>query len=188
MTTRPKTERERRREELAAFITRMEGMIVDRDGCWTWKGATVKQQGVTPVMRWNGKTVMVRRKLYELKHGELAAGMRASYTCSNPACVHPNHIKAFTLSDLRRRDAETRNYLDPVWRTKQQKAKLRLPEETVAAIRGSNDPIKPLAKKLGVSQYAVWSIRNNWVRRDFMSVTGGLGGRVRNKQQEGVRK
>jgi hypothetical protein len=88
---------------------------------------------------------------------------------------------------LRLRDAERRNYLDPIFRTKQQKAKLRLDDETVAAIRESDEPIRPLSRRLGVSQYAVWSIRSGAVRRDFMSVTGGLGGRVRNKQ-EGVGK
>lgn len=65
--------------------------------CWLWTGARV---GVTPVIKFEGKTTSVRRVLYTVKHGRMSPGWRCSDSpCLHQTCVNPNHGKLTSVNN-----------------------------------------------------------------------------------------
>ncbi len=63
----------------------------DATECWAWLGGR-SGKGV-PVMYEAGKTVPVRRLLWQMHHGALPEGRATSTTCSNVGCVNPSHLE-----------------------------------------------------------------------------------------------
>jgi hypothetical protein len=61
------------------------------DDCWLWSGAC--GQGGHPVSSVKQKTVIPRRVIWELAHGEfLPKTRRVGTTCKNPRCLNPAHL------------------------------------------------------------------------------------------------
>lgn len=60
--------------------------------CWLWTGCTVSKTRPDPVIKFNSKTIRVRRVLYEESHGPLGKRYLRS-TCGHPRCVNPAHTE-----------------------------------------------------------------------------------------------
>jgi len=147
-------------DDFSAFVLQMQGLCKERDGHWEWIGSTTKK-GATPVMNWRGKPVTVRRTLLRLKGIDLT-GKLATYSCTNPSCVNPNHITTATYSQLRLRDAKNRPR-DALWRANISKTvranRGKLTDQMIAEIRIADAPQRQIAARYGIAQATVSAIR-----------------------------
>lgn len=74
-------------ERLMAKVSR------DESGCWLWTGATMKSgYGVINRGRSEG-TALVHRVSYELRVGEIPAGLQLDHLCRVRNCVNPAHLE-----------------------------------------------------------------------------------------------
>ena len=88
--------------------------INEQTDCWEWN-STRTNDGY-PTISYRGKTVLVHRKMYELRWGDIPADYEVDHTCHNPPCICPNHLEAVPvhinrarrLTDLARRDDRLR--------------------------------------------------------------------------------
>jgi len=88
--------------------------INEQTECWEWNGT--RTNGGYPTISYQGKTVLVHRKMYELRWGDIPEGYEVDHTCHNPPCICPSHLRAVPvqinrarrLADLARRDDRLR--------------------------------------------------------------------------------
>jgi hypothetical protein len=66
------------------------------EGCWPWLGAKGGKGMLTTTLR--GKSLNVRRVIWEAIHGPVPAGMTVGITCDHRGCANPIH---FTLIHFR---------------------------------------------------------------------------------------
>lgn len=72
--------------------TRFDRQVRKEGGHWIWTGAVVNNN-TRPIMYYKGRTVSVRRAVYEeLLEGEVLDGDRFTHICEEQLCVHPDHI------------------------------------------------------------------------------------------------
>ena len=60
--------------------------------CWVWTGYTVNKTRLDPIIKFNRKSIRVRRVLYEDAHGDIGKKYLRSI-CGNPKCVNPAHAE-----------------------------------------------------------------------------------------------
>lgn len=63
--------------------------------CWLWAGA-VNRHGY-PQRKWDGKTHMIHRVVYENEVGEIPEGLTLDHLCRVTTCINPSHMEAVTL-------------------------------------------------------------------------------------------
>src|SRR5262249_20598076 len=66
--------------------------INEQTDCWEWNG-TRTNDGY-PTISYQGTTVLVHRKMYEVHNGTIPEGYEVHHTCHNPPCMCPNHLEA----------------------------------------------------------------------------------------------
>lgn len=64
---------------------------VDERGCWIWSGA-IHSTGYGQI-KWNGKSTVAHRVVYELVKGEIPQGLFLDHLCSVKLCVNPDHLE-----------------------------------------------------------------------------------------------
>ena len=156
---------------------------IDPDtGCWHW-GLSLNE-GAPSLHAYHpvtGKTIKMRgrRAALLLSAGcDLPAGHRAFAvdSCKSPDCVNPAHSRSGTRrqfglwlsrsgihKNLDTKYAAARK----AWDTRGRK----ISPEMVAEIRSSADSVMKVAKRLGLSQYAVWSVRAGKSHRHIATVS-----------------
>lgn len=74
---------------------RFYGWTVTRNGCWEFLGPrNAKGYGR---LRFQGKKVLVHRKMYELFSGrEIPEYLITLHSCDNPPCINPDHLRPGT--------------------------------------------------------------------------------------------
>ena len=152
------------------LIERIKAHVVDKEGCWEWRGAIHQKVNPVPVMSWKGSTNKVRRFL-AIELGVAFEGGVATCKCGNPLCVKPAHIEVITRSELQRRlSARMLHQLQTARRAKiseAKRAKAKLTAEMVQEIRTSTESQAALARRFGVSQATVSEIRRGLTWRDY---------------------
>ena len=135
---------------------------------WQWHGC---MQGAVPMMKHDGKVANVRR-LVLIERGVPMKGYIATYTCSNPACVNPEHTGRSTRTQMNRRNMAEMSCATNTLRVKRiaeikrlTNAKLSL--DDVRQIRASDDTQRNLAARLGVTQTTVGRIRRGEMWKTF---------------------
>lgn len=85
-------------EEQAQFWARVD-KSGGPDACWEWQGARNRQgYGIASVR--GVRASSSHRIAYILEHGSIAAGMLIRhYTCDNPPCCNPSHLREGTSAD-----------------------------------------------------------------------------------------
>ncbi len=130
------------------------------DPCWLWRS----KQRATPVMRFKGKTISVRRVIAHLQgRVELQGQYRRTVpTCENPRCVAPHHVDVVTPSAsikraMARTGAPARRAIK-VALAKRKTAKLN--QAAVEEMRASPLPSAHYAKLYGVTVSAINNARS----------------------------
>jgi len=81
-------------EEFRSFFSSM--LRPTENGCLVWSGATQHKYGRV----WHdNKTHQAHRKAWELKNGNIPAGMLVCHKCDNPPCCNPQHLFLGTDAD-----------------------------------------------------------------------------------------
>lgn len=139
--------------DLEGLISRL--IFDENSGCWVWQGTT-NRNGYGRFRR-NKKTVLVHREVYEQFFGAVPEGLIVMHSCDNPPCCSPGHLIAGTHKD-NARDRDDRGRAIFLYGESHGRAKATI--EVVEDIRSSEDTLRALAKKHGLSKSQVHRIRN----------------------------
>jgi len=134
-------------ERIAAYTKRS-------SGCWEWVGAR-NAHGYCTLNVTSGST-LVHRRVWELEHGPVPAGIGVLHRCDNPGCVRLDHLFLGTHAD---------NMAD-----KQAKSRFnrKLTVRAVLAIRKSKAAQKVLADKYDVSLATISLVRRGRIWRHLL--------------------
>jgi hypothetical protein len=145
--------------------------------CMEWTGSFVHK--VLPAFTLNGKKLYVKRYLAELD-GKNVKGRVVTSDCKNKLCVNPAHLVVLTRAQLVNRTAASGAWSTAAVRAKVAhgiRAKSKLSQDAAREIRMSDEPIKVLAARHGITGSYVGMIRAGYCRKDYGSPFAGLGAR-----------
>jgi len=78
-------------------LKRFWGMVDKSQDCWIWTRATSGTgYGIFTVKK---KLYLAHRWIYQVRKGDLAAGIVVRHKCDTRACVRPGHLTEGTYSD-----------------------------------------------------------------------------------------
>ena len=69
---------------------------IDKDGCWIWSGA-IHPTGYGQI-KWQGKSTVAHRVVYELIKGKIPLGLVLDHLCNVKICVNPDHLDPTSYS------------------------------------------------------------------------------------------
>ena len=145
--------------------------VEDEHGCMNWTGA-VQSGCKSPVMRrGNAHGSSLRRWILEESQGQkLPQSKVATYKCGNSKCVKLEHLMAVTRAHIQRRNDAGFNAADRLRKSHRiivkARARAKLSIETAREIREAEGPQREIARRYGVSQATVGSIKRGTVWRD----------------------
>ncbi|MDF3821965.1 hypothetical protein P3G55_18820 [Leptospira sp. 96542] len=124
-------------------------------------------------------TFYVRRLVYQLTHQDGSrrgvVELRRSWvvcSCETPGCVHPDHLVMCSPSERRKDVPKTLMHREAIARGR--RAKSRISDEAVAAMRADPRTDEAVAKEHGVHRSYVSSVRADKRRRDYRNPWEGL--------------
>lgn len=148
---------------------------IDDAGCAVWVKSCCNGH---PAFRHHGKTVLVRRALWQDEHGEIPDGKIIRMTCETPKCIHPEHMELTTYQRLGKQLGALGIMSGPVRSAKiaaTKRAKYaKLTPEAVREIRASPETGRAMAAKFNVDEKHISRIRLNRTWREFSSPFAGL--------------
>lgn len=154
----------------------MKNATEDMD-CLIWRRSSCNGH---PAMRVDGKTMLVRRVLWEELNGVIPAGQIIRASCGDIRCVNPDHLSLTSYARLAKElgamgimSGKVRSAA--IAKAKQAKA-LAINHEIVRDIRTSSASGVELSKQYGISQNLVSKVRlhkcwKEWTNNPF----AGLG-------------
>lgn len=153
--------------------------LYEEDGaCLVWKGGCCNGH---PAMRKDGKTVLVRRVLWQEQNGDIPPGHIVRMTCECKKCIEPAHMVCTTHQKLAKQMGALGVMSGPVRSAAIARAKRKthaiLTDEAVADIRTEKEFGYVYAERYGVSAGHVSKVQKHKARRDFGSPFAGLGAR-----------
>lgn len=106
--------------------------------------------------RIDGKTIYTHRAAWEFANGPIPDGFHVMHGCDNRACVNLKHLRVGTRAD-NMADMTAKNR--QAWGARSSHAKLTAKD--IEAIRASSDLQAVLAKRYGITQGHVSTIKSN---------------------------
>lgn len=85
------------KQKLDALRIFYDKKVIKQEGCWNWKGATVRFG--YGVIRFRKKHISAHRVSYLLHIGEIPDGLFVLHKCDNPLCTRPDHLFLGTAKD-----------------------------------------------------------------------------------------
>lgn len=79
------------------MLKKIEKNITLTKGCWNWN--LYKDKTGIPIIWANGKSVPAHRFVYEMFVDEIKYQMEIKQTCSNKACINPEHLVQVTRTE-----------------------------------------------------------------------------------------
>ena len=159
-----------------SLFTDIQHRTIDDAGCAVWRFSCCNGH---PAMRKDGKTMLVRRAIWQDLHGEIEAGKIIRMTCETPKCIHPEHMTLTTYKRLAKEMGAQGKMSGPVRSAKiaaTKRAKYgKLTAEAVSDIRSSPETGRLMAAKYGVDEKHISRIRLNHCWKQFSSPWAGLG-------------
>lgn len=156
------------------LIERVYGYCKVEGECLVWQGS-VQANGLTPGIHWQRKRRPVRRLMLEQHLGPPHRNQHATYVCREPLCVRLEHLAYRSRSTLRKRDHRQMDAGAKACRSARLSlVNRRIDNEMVRQIRESVEPQRATAKRFGVCQATVSTIRRGESRRDLGSPFAGL--------------
>lgn len=129
-------------------------VVIAESGCWIWMLSTVR--GGYGKVSIDGKSHTAHRAIWEKKNGPVPSGLILCHRCDTPSCVNPDHLFVGTHSD---------NSLDMVTKNRAAKGEKignsKLTSDVVGKIRSMTGTYKSIGEAFGISESAVWYVRNN---------------------------
>lgn len=99
-------------------------------------------------------TARVHRLFYQLFVGEIPKGLHILHSCDQRACVNPEHLRAGTHAEnVADKTARGRNAQGTSFRNS------KLTDDSVRAIRQSNDSVRALALAFGIGKTVVHDVK-----------------------------
>lgn len=126
-------------------------------GCLLWLG-TVNQNGQAR-MSWNGKEQLAYRLVWELSRGPIPDGLCVCHKCDVPACINLDHLFLGTHAD-NMADAAVKKRMRSGGVRGSAQGSAKLTEATALAIFLATGTQRSIARRFGVGQKAVWTIKN----------------------------
>jgi hypothetical protein len=154
-------------------IERILARCVEVGQCLEWTGA-LNACGAMYISEKN-KKLLVRRVMWEDKHGPVPAGKMVSCSCRNPKCVL--HLQAITVSQRNKRIAEAGWWSTPAFAAKVshgRRKNSKLPDEGVAQLRAHVGNVAEKAEELGISESYAHMLRRGEFRKDFSNPFGAM--------------
>lgn len=137
-TTRPKS----------SVTERLDASTNKTETCWLWTGS--RYPDGYPRIKVEGEWKRVARLVWQMRHGQIPAGLVIRHKCDVPICVNPDHLEIGT---------QKQNMDDRVsrgrWRGNQ-KFSQEMKEEF--AHRGKTENVLVLAKEFGISRTQAYRI------------------------------
>lgn len=156
-----------------AILNRILARTIEVGDCLEWQGCFC--QGKHPQINLGaGRVAAVRRVLWEVEHGPVPAGLQVGMTCKNWRCVCPEHLAARTRSKASR--GRTRSLQERINIAAGRRTASHLTMDDVRTMRTSDEPVRQLAARYGVTLGYVWRIRRGEAWADTASPWRGLGG------------
>ena len=124
--------------------------------CWIWKGArAVRMNALGENVGYGHVRVEKRLRLahrvsFELFKGEIPEGMHVLHRCDTPLCVNPRHLFLGTHED-NMKDMVIKNRHLMNRRRGEKHSQSKVTEQQVLEIRASNEKLKVLAERYGVT-------------------------------------
>ncbi len=159
---------------LAALLVRVYAKCVEEGECMNWHGA-VQSKCKSPCMRPIGPTShcsSLRRMMLETASGKKMDRTRlATYMCGNDKCVRLEHLGTVTRKKLQERNAANLNAAQRLNKSlrisKKARARAKLTLELAKEIANAEGSQRELARRYGVSQSTVGTIRRGETWRDL---------------------
>ncbi len=158
----------------AYLFNKIKARCTEEGDCLLWPGNTTAD-GARPKVWLAGKSVPLRRALWEEMHGNLKRGERVGVDCKTLLCVARSHLVITTRSqELKgiRRDA---SFGAKIAATK--RAKSRFTPEIVEAVRSSSLNNVALGKELGMNHQTIARMRRHEIWKTYSTPFAGLGAR-----------
>lgn len=76
-----------------SFEDRFEANVERTDGCWFWRGRSIRGYGA---IERDGVNVMAHRVAFEVQNGAIPPGRQIDHICHNRSCVRPSHLRLAT--------------------------------------------------------------------------------------------
>ncbi|GAB2471967.1 hypothetical protein GCM10027082_24350 [Comamonas humi] len=146
--------------------------------CWIWRNAT--DSNGYPIIKIDGKCVLVRRVVQELKGEPAAPRQPVATKCEERGCCNPEHLRLSTVKKVAMRAAKRGAWSSPTRCAKVAAAKRASPDakltmDKAMEIRLSDKTSKALASDYGVNVSVIKGIRQGTMWRDYSSPLAGLG-------------
>lgn len=147
-------------------------------GCLLWRQA-VNHSGspVAAKVLTDGKktTVQLRRQVWEHRHGPVPEGMLVTFSCKHARCLH--HLELVTKAEVIRRkwtktDARAKQIAGM---TKAGRERSALDMEKAREIRNSDETLKKIAARLGISVSLASLVRRGVRWKEPANPFAGLG-------------
>ena len=158
------------------LIAKYRAHCVEEGDCLIWQ----RGSGKLPQITINGKKTNIR-KLIAMERGDrMISGGVFGCSCLTEKCIAPAHIRQRNRSQHGEFFGALGAYSGPLKIAKMaatKRAKSKLDDEKVSAIRASSKSAKTLSAEYGVAASYITSIRagNNW--KSYSSPFAGLGAR-----------
>ena len=130
--------------------------------CWLWTASKLRGGYGSFWSPDDQSMLYAHRVSWALSRGPIPLGLFVLNRCDNPPCVNPDHLFLGTLKDNSQDCiAKRRNVINlPPTRRGESASASKLTEAQVIEIRQSDEPIVDIARRLGMSVHAIWSIKH----------------------------
>jgi hypothetical protein len=144
--------------------------------CWEWERAI--SNGRYPTLRYKGRVINARRAVFEMAGGKLQPKSFVVVTCGNARCLNPDHLKQVTQKAHLTKVAALGAMGGPVRSAKIAAAKRaqtgKITLDDARQIRASDEPVKTLAERYGLSKDRIYRIRRGLAWREYSNPFAGL--------------